>query len=134
MSDKEKQLMSEVQYCIRCCMPATSEGTIFDELGICRACNSSEQKMHINWAALNKRLKLILEEFKKNAGDNYDCLVPISGGKDSAFQLHTLVKVFDMKPLAVTFNHNWYSETGFYNLQRCLEVFNFQNSFGYSQC
>ena len=124
MSKQNKQLMSEVQYCIRCCMPATSEGTIFDELGICRACNSSEQKMHINWAALNKRLKLILEEFKKNAGDNYDCLVPISGGKDSAFQLHTLVKVFDMKPLAVTFNHNWYSETGTYNLWNILEKLN----------
>ena len=101
MSEKEKQLMSEVQYCIRCCMPATSEGTVFDELGMCRACRSSEQKMHINWAERNKQLKRILDEFKNDAGDNYDCLVPISGGKDSAFQLHTLVKVFDMKPFLI---------------------------------
>jgi len=124
MSEKEKQLMSEVQYCIRCCMPATSEGTIFDEIGMCRACNSSEQKMHINWSDRSNKLKIILEEFKNNAGDNYDCLVPISGGKDSAFQLHVLVKVLGMKPLAVTFSHNWFTEVGNYNLWNILEKLN----------
>ena len=49
--------------------------------------------------------------------------MPISGGKDSFFQAHILTKVFNLKPLAVTYSHNWYSETGFYNLQRCLQVF-----------
>ena len=91
MGNRKKQLMSDVQYCVRSCMPSTSEGTIFDALGICRACQSSEQKMHINWKERNKKLKLILDQFKDDAGDNYDCLVPISGGKDSAFQLHVLV-------------------------------------------
>ncbi len=124
MSNEKKKLMSDAQYCVRCCMPSTSEGTIFDELGICRACQSSEQKMHINWKERNKKLKLILDQFKENAGDNYDCLVPISGGKDSAFQLHVLVKVYGMKPLAVTFSHNWYTEVGTYNLWNILEKLN----------
>jgi N-acetyl sugar amidotransferase len=124
MGTDNKQLMSEAQYCARCCMPSTSEGTIFDELGICRACQSSEQKMHINWKERGIKLKEVLDEFKAKSGDNYDCLVPISGGKDSAFQLHVLVKVFGMKPLAVTFSHNWFTEVGNYNLWNILEKLN----------
>ena len=112
-----------IRYCIRCCIPETQEGVQFDEMGICTACRSSEEKMHIDWAAREKQLRVILEEAKSKAGTGYDCILPISGGKDSFFQAHVLVKVYGLKPLAVTFSHNWFSETGFYNLQRCLEVF-----------
>jgi len=124
MNKHDTPLMSDVQYCARCCMPETSEGTIFDEMGICRACISSEQKMHINWLDRKKKLEEILDRFRESSGDNYDCLVPISGGKDSVFQLHMLVKIYKMKPLAVTFNHNWYTETGQYNLWNILEKLN----------
>jgi len=113
-----------IKYCSRCCMPETQEGIRFDEMGICQACQSSEQKIHINWTEREKQLRSILEEAKSKAGNNYDCIIPISGGKDSTFQIYVLVKVYKMKPLAVTFNHNWYSETGWYNLQNALEKFN----------
>jgi len=112
-----------VNYCTRCCVPETQEGVTFDEIGVCTACRSSEQKMHIDWTVREKDLRRILEEAKQKAGDGYDCVLPISGGKDSFFQAHVLVKVYGLRPLAVTFSHNWFSETGFYNLQRCLEVF-----------
>tara|TARA_Y100000589_G_C27123005_1_gene617276 strand:- start:120 stop:1157 length:1038 start_codon:yes stop_codon:yes gene_type:complete len=102
-------------------MPETSEGTVYDELGVCRACQSSEQKMHIDWAARERLLHETLEHYRAKAGDNYDCIVPISGGKDSAFQLHVLVKKYGMKPLAVTFSHNWYSPTGKRNLWNILD-------------
>jgi N-acetyl sugar amidotransferase len=105
-------------------MPETQEGLKFDELGICQACQSSEQKIHINWVEREKALRMLLENAKAKAGNNYDCIVPISGGKDSVYQLHILVKVYGMKPLAVTFSHNWYSETGWYNLQNALQEFN----------
>jgi N-acetyl sugar amidotransferase len=105
-------------------MPETQEGITFDDMGVCQACQSSEQKMHINWVEREHRLRKILEQAKAAAGNNYDCIVPISGGKDSTFQLHVLVKVYGMKPLAVTFSHNWYSKTGWYNLQNALARFN----------
>ncbi len=105
-------------------MPETQEGIKFDEMGICQACQSSEQKIHIDWVEREKSLRKILDEAKSGAGLNYDCIVPISGGKDSMFQLHVLVKVYGLKPLAVTFSHNWYSETGWYNLQNALKQFN----------
>ena len=113
-----------INYCIRCCIPETQEGTSFDELGICIACRSSEDKMHIDWSEKEKELRKICEDAKKKSGTGYDCILPISGGKDSFYQAHVLTKIYGMKPLAVTFSHNWYSETGFYNLQRCLQVFN----------
>ena len=118
------QPIKGLTYCIRCCTPETQEGVTFDEMGICTACRSSEEKMHIDWSEREKDLRKILDEAKLKAGDNYDCILPISGGKDSFFQAHVLVNVYKMKPLAVTFSHNWFSETGFYNLQLCLEVFN----------
>jgi N-acetyl sugar amidotransferase len=123
-SNYGKPLLKNVQYCIRCCMPETQEGITFDEMGICQACQSSEQKIHIDWVEREKKLREILETAKQKAGNNYDCILPVSGGKDSTFQMHVLVKVYNMKPLAVTFNHNWYSETGWYNLQNSLREFN----------
>jgi hypothetical protein len=101
-------------------MPETNEGMAFDELGICKACRSSEQKMHIDWEERQHKLRKLLDQYR--ARDNgYDCIVPISGGKDSAFQLHVLTRIYGMKPLAVTFSHNWYTETGRYNLQNILD-------------
>ena len=117
-------MKNNIKFCIRCCTPNTMEGVSFDKLGICTACRSSEDKMHIDWAKREKALKKILFDAKKKAGVNYDCVLPISGGKDSFFQAHVLVKKYKLKPLAVTFSHNWFTETGFYNLQRCLQVFN----------
>jgi N-acetyl sugar amidotransferase len=112
-----------LQYCVRCCMPETQEGITFDEFGVCPACRASEEKIHIDWTARQRKLREILERRRAEAGDNYDCIVPISGGKDSTFQLHVLVKVYGMKPLAVTFSHNWYTKTGLYNLYNSLEMF-----------
>jgi N-acetyl sugar amidotransferase len=111
----------KLRYCVRCCMPETNEGMGFDEMGICKACRSSEQKMRINWAQRAEALQAIVDKAKAAAGNNYDCVVPISGGKDSAFQLHILVKVYGLTPLAVTFSHNWFTETGKYNLANILD-------------
>lgn len=116
-----------MRYCVRCCFPQTDEGIEFDEVGICRACRSSEEKMHIDWAERERALRKILDEVKADAkarGAAYDCMIPISGGKDSTFQLYMLTQVYGVRPLAVTFNHNWYSETGWYNLINSIETFN----------
>jgi N-acetyl sugar amidotransferase len=121
--DRNEPFAGQLRYCVRCCMPETQEGLKFDEMGICQACQSSEQKIHINWVEREASLRRILEEAKVNAGNNYDCIIPISGGKDSTFQLYVLTQIYGMKPLAVTFSHNWFSETGWYNLLNSLEQF-----------
>lgn len=121
---RPQPLFPHLQYCTRCCIPETQEGVKFDDMGICQACQSSEQKIHINWVEREKKFRTIIDKAKAQAGNNYDCIIPISGGKDSSYQLHVLTRVYKLKPLAVTFSHNWWSESGWYNLQNSLETFN----------
>jgi N-acetyl sugar amidotransferase len=103
-------------------MPESTEGIGFDELGVCQACQSAEHKMRIDWAARERQLRELLDRYR-NPDADYDCIVPISGGKDSTFQLHVLTKVYGLRPLAVTFSHNWFSEVGKYNLENAIEQF-----------
>jgi len=121
--DYGKPMFRGLKYCVRCCMPESNEGIKFDEMGICQACQSSEQKIHIDWTARERELRKLLDHHK-SLNNDYDCIVPISGGKDSTFQLHVITKIYGMKPLAVTFSHNWFTETGKYNLQNAIEKFN----------
>ena len=118
----DKPMFTSLHYCLRCGMPSTERDASFDELGICRTCTSLEQKMYMDWTERERALRQLFDKYR-GQGD-YDCIVPISGGKDSAFQLHLIVNVFKLKTLAVTFSHNWYSETGMKNLRWCLETFN----------
>lgn len=104
-------------------MPETNMGIKFDEMGICQACQSSEQKIHINWQEREKELKKIFEKRKNESGNNYDCIMGISGGKDSTFQLHIVTKVYGLNPLVVTFNHTWLNDAGKYNIENALEKF-----------
>lgn len=122
LSSEGRPMFSDMRYCMRCCMPESNEGMQFDEMGICQACQSQEQKIHIDWVEREKILRETLEKYKA-LGNDYDCIIPISGGKDSTFQLHVLTKVYGMKALAVTFSHNWFTETGRYNLQNSIEKF-----------
>ena len=114
-------MIDGLKYCSKCIMPETVEGQAFDKDGLCMTCQSQKQKVKVNWKQRRKALDKILSDAKANAGNNYDCIVPISGGKDSLWQLHVIVKEYGLKPLAVTFNHNWFSKTGWYNLQNALE-------------
>ncbi|MCL1866838.1 MAG: N-acetyl sugar amidotransferase, partial [Oscillospiraceae bacterium] len=116
--------VENVKYCSRCCMPETAESKGFDEYGLCMPCRSEDMKMHIDWSKREEQLRQIFEKAKSESGDNYDCMLPMSGGKDSFFQAYVLTRIYKMKPLALTASHNWYSKTGVYNLYRCLDEFN----------
>ena len=118
---------NDIKYCNRCCIPETMEGITFDDLGICTPCISSEEKMHINWQERQESLKEIFRTHEKS--DYYDCLLPLSGGKDSTFQAHCLVKQFKVNPLAVTHGQNWYSLAGRYNLENCISKFDLDHLF-----
>jgi N-acetyl sugar amidotransferase len=97
------------------------EGITFDEFGICVPCRSSEEKMHIDWDERRKNLDAIVDSFRSDT--YYDCMLPMSGGKDSMYQAHILTKVLHMTPLAVTHGQNWLSLPGRYNLENCLQQF-----------
>lgn len=125
---KNKLLYQDkLRYCTRCCLPETMEGITFDEFGVCTPCRSSEEKMHINWKDKQSELIKIFRNFKNR--NYYDCLLPISGGKDSTFQAYVLNKVYKINALAVTHGTNWMSLTGRYNLENCVNKFNLDHLF-----
>lgn len=92
-----------MRYCKKCLYPDTKPQLRFDEHGICDACRWAEEKEKIDWDSRKKDLAKILEKYKSKDGSRYDCIIPVSGGKDSHFQTHTIVNEFGLNPLLVNF-------------------------------
>ncbi len=85
--------------CRLCVMPDTRPDTPFVD-GICAACISHAKRKTIDWDARREALLRILETTPRN-GSGFDCIVPSSGGKDSHWQVLTLISL-GAKPLVVT--------------------------------
>lgn len=88
-------------YCKRCVMPSTKPDLHLDEEGVCNACRSYEKRREIDWAVRRNELLNILDRYRKKDGKNWDCIIPVSGGKDSTFQVVQVLQ-FGMNPLCVT--------------------------------
>lgn len=93
-----------MKYCRKCLYPDTKPLLRFDENGICDACNWAVEKEKIDWDSRRKDLAVILEKFRSKDGSRYDCIIPVSGGKDSHFQAHVIVNEFGLRPLLVNFH------------------------------
>jgi N-acetyl sugar amidotransferase len=89
-----------MEYCKRCIMPDTKPDLHLDKGGICNACRSYEVRKEIDWISRKKELIKILEKYKRD-GKWWDCVIPVSGGKDSTAQVIRMLN-FGMKPLCVT--------------------------------
>ena len=94
--------------------------------GVCDACKHAEGKESIDWKARERELLLLLDKHRRNDG-YYDCIVPGSGGKDSAFQSHVLKYKYGMHPLTVTWPPILYTDYGYRNFRRWIEVGGFDN-------
>lgn len=116
--------LGKVTYCKNCVMPSSSAIPVeFDENGVCSGCRTANQKVEINWNRRGKMLKQLLEQYRSKDKTNYDCIIAVSGGKDSYFQVHTIKNVYKMNPLLVTYNGNNWTETGYRNLHNMRDVF-----------
>ena len=87
-------------YCKRCVMPDTKPDLHLDEEGVCNACRSYENRKEIDWNARHAELLQVLEKYRRPAG-NWDCIVPVSGGKDSTYQVVRMLQL-GLNPLCVT--------------------------------
>jgi N-acetyl sugar amidotransferase len=94
--------------------------------GICDACRQAEIKNSIDWEDRENQLIALLEKYRGN-GNYYDCFVPGSGGKDSAFQAHILKYKYGMNPLTFTWPPILYTDYGYDNWKNWIEVGNFDN-------
>lgn len=98
----------------------------FDEEGVCDACRYAEAKEKIDWDQREKELIKLLDRYRRDDG-HYDCLVPGSGGKDSAFAAHLLKYKYGMHPLTVTWPPILYTDYGYQNFRNWIEVGGFDN-------
>ncbi|WP_320200358.1 N-acetyl sugar amidotransferase [Agrobacterium sp. rho-13.3] len=115
-------------YCKRCVMPDTKPDLHLDADGICNACRSYERRTEVDWDTRYQDLLKVLERYRRNDASNWDCIVPVSGGKDSTYQV-IRIKQLGLNPLCVTSSTCDLSEIGRKNIENlkhlgvdCVEV------------
>lgn len=86
--------------CSKCIMPETKPGISFDKDGLCNACLNEELEKNIDWDAAYQELVTITGQVKKKKPEGYNCLIPVSGGKDSTV-LSMTAKRLGLTPLCV---------------------------------
>tara|TARA_B100000963_G_scaffold212670_1_gene185309 strand:- start:28 stop:1149 length:1122 start_codon:yes stop_codon:yes gene_type:complete len=105
-------------------MPFKSALPITEHDGECSGCRSSKMKKKINWKQREEWFIELIDEYRNP--DSYDCIIPVSGGKDSYFAAH-IAKKYNLNALLVTYYSNSYLEEGDYNLKKMKEVFGFDH-------
>lgn len=106
----------QIRYCRRCVMPETKPDLYIDNEGICNACRSYEQRKSVDWESRKGELTTILERYRSKDRSNYDCIVPVSGGKDSHYQVIRMLEL-GMNPLCVTASTDHLTELGRRNIE-----------------
>ncbi len=89
-----------MRWCQRCVLPDTRPNLSLDEDGICAACRSHDSRPQIDWPARARDFSELVKQLKKRSA-GYDCLIPVSGGKDSTWQVVKCLE-YGLRPLAVT--------------------------------
>jgi len=113
-----------MKYCQRCLYPANHPlGITFDDQGVCSGCRIHEEKDMLDWGERADLLGDLLDRYRDRTGKNFDCIVPVSGARDSYFIVHTLKNVYGMTPLLVTYNKEYNTKLGIRNLVYLRTVF-----------
>jgi N-acetyl sugar amidotransferase len=111
-----------MKYCHNCLQPDTRPNTKFDEYGICPACNYFATLKDIDWDERRKELEGIVEFGRANNHSGYDCIIGVSGGKDSTRQAIYVKEVLKMRPLLVSLGYppEQVSERGVENVSNMI--------------
>lgn len=112
-------------YCKRCLYPANHPyGMVFDDQGVCMGCRIHEEKDSLDWSARFRMLQRIVHTNAQRMGrKGFDCIVPVTGGGDSYFIVHTVKNVLGMNPLLVNYNAHYNTRAGIRNLANLATVF-----------
>ncbi|MEM2970600.1 MAG: hypothetical protein QXR63_06685 [Candidatus Bathyarchaeia archaeon] len=116
LSDME-DFLSGLRKCNKCLLPETFPGIEFDKNGVCNYC----QNHHPVKVLGEEELKKTLNKYR-NKGVKYDCLVAISGGRDSTFVLHQIATKYDMRTLSLTIDSGFITEEGRRNIKTVTET------------
>lgn len=111
-------MIKKMNYCTRCVYPAISVNLDLDDEGVCSSCRTFEKFEELSedfWDKRRKKLRQLVDETRKGNTSNYDCVIPVGGGKDSFYQAHLVIEELGLKPLLVTYHGNNYLPEGDYN-------------------
>ena len=118
---------SAIRWCNKCVYPSISAVPLeFDGEGVCTGCRVSVARERIpddEWARRKALLRDVLERYRCRDGTRHDCVIAVSGGKDSYFITHVIKHEFGLNPLLVTYNGNNWLPPGWRNMLRMKEVF-----------
>lgn len=118
------------QICSNCVMDTTDKNIIFDENGVCDHCNNYKENIEKDWenAINNQRFELLKDIAKKikedGKGQEYDCLIGISGGPDSSFMLHFVVNELNLRPLVFHVDGGWNTKSAVHNIKNLVTKLN----------
>ena len=123
----------ELKFCKTCLFPESKPDLLFDDEGICSACNASKNKdLGIDWKKRENDFFQIINKYKRE-GAGYDCLIPVSGGKDSTYQAYFMKEVCGLNPLCVCFETTTPTEIGNRNLDNIsklgIDVIHFKKNY-----
>jgi N-acetyl sugar amidotransferase len=106
-------------------MPDTRPGITFNKDGVCSACVAFENRKKVNYNKRLDELKVLCDKYRGMNGPNgYDCMIAVSGGKDSHFQSYFMKEVMGMNPLLVTVEDNFpMTDAGIHNLKNISSEF-----------
>jgi N-acetyl sugar amidotransferase len=102
-------------------MPNSRPNIVINSYGICNACINHQNKKYINWKKKFLQLKKFISKIKKNTKDRFDCLIPVSGGKDSTWQTYNCLKL-GLKPLTFTWKNPSLTSIGHKNLNNLINL------------
>jgi N-acetyl sugar amidotransferase len=106
-----------MRLCKRCIQPDTRPGIYFDDQGVCGACLWEEEKKEIDWKSREKELQDIAEWAQKTTKSDYDCVIGVSGGKDSTKQALTARDRLGLRCLLVNSEPEGITEIGRHNIE-----------------
>lgn len=110
-----------MRYCKLCLYPETKPDLWFDDHGICNACLNFQHRAEVDWDLRREEFLRVVEKYRSKDQSNYDCIVPVSGGKDSHYQLLRLLEV-GMTPLCVTATTDDLSPIGRRNIENMKKL------------
>lgn len=118
--------MIKATYCTKCVYPTSAVLLQVDDQGVCSSCRAADSFNELTeefWIQRKKRFEEVIAPYLNKNNSNYDCLIPVSGGKDSFYQAHLMCKQYGLKPLLVTYHGNNYLPEGDHNRDLMRQVF-----------
>ena len=114
-----------MKFCTNCIIPDTRPNITFCARGgVCVACQNNEKKKHTDWDSRYEELKVLCDKYRRKKPGSYDCIIAVSGGKDSHYQVYVMKELMHMNPLLITVEDFFtMTEAGKHNIKNISEEF-----------